>query len=66
MTKYIISTGESIVEKLTITNNITTVTISTTNSPLFFNTIGEAMKAASIVNKLIKSNTFKVLPIKHE
>lgn len=61
MTKYIISSGTSVVKCLNEQPDHIVVEITTQTTPIHFDTIGEAMRAAVIVNNVLHSNNFKVM-----
>lgn len=58
MIKYVISSGHSVITKLTDTEAIFS---NITDKALKFDTIGEAMRIAAKVNDLLGSSTFKVI-----
>lgn len=58
MTKYVITSGHSVVSSMT-----DSIEVSTTEEAVCFDTIGEAMKAASIVNEFIGSTSYRVMSI---
>lgn len=61
MTKYIISSGTSIISKLTDKEQFTTIEATNeVEKALTFDTIGEAMKNASKVNNLLGSFKFTI------
>ena len=65
MTKYILSSGSSVISDMTTVKG-TLVDYTTTNvseQAVQFETIGEAMKAASEVNKILGQALYRVVPI---
>ena len=58
MTKYVITSGHSVVSSIA-----DSIEVSTTEEAVCFDTIGEAMKAASVVNELTGSHSYRVIPI---
>lgn len=65
MTKYILSSGSSVISDMTIVKD-TLVDYTTTNvseQAVQFETIGEAMKAASEVNEILGQALYRVMPI---
>ena len=65
MTKYILSSGSSVISDMTTVKG-TLVNYTTTNvseQAVQFETIGEAMKAASEVNKILGQALYRVVPI---
>ena len=65
MTKYILSSGSSVISDMTTVKD-TLVNYTTTNvseQAVQFETIGEAMKAASEVNKILGQALYRVVPI---
>lgn len=64
MIKYIISSGTSIVNELL--ENQEYVAVRITNNPseaIRFDTIGDAMREASKVNKILGSSTYRALSV---
>lgn len=59
MNKFVITSGKSVVNYF----NNTIVNVTNTETPKYYNTIGEAMKDAILVNKLLNTNSFKVISI---
>lgn len=60
MNKHVIITsGKSVVSYF----DNTTVHITNTGNPKYYKTIGEAMKDAVLINKLLNTNSFKVIAI---
>ena len=65
MTKYILSSGSSVISDMTTVKG-TLVGYTTTNvaeQAVQFETIGEAMKTASEVNKILGQALYRVVPI---
>lgn len=65
MTKYILSSGSSVISDI-ITVKGTLVSYTTTNvseQAVQFETIGEAMEAASKVNEILGQALYRVVPI---
>lgn len=65
MIKYILSSGSSVISDMTTVKG-TLVNYTTTNvseQAVQFETIGEAMKAASEVNKILGQALYRVVPI---
>lgn len=65
MTKYILSSGSSVISDMTTVKG-TLVNYTTTNvseQAVRFETIGEAMKTASAVNKILGQALYRVVPI---
>lgn len=65
MTKYILSSGSSVISDI-ITVKGTLVSYITTNvseQAVQFETIGEAMKVASKVNEILGQALYRVVPI---
>lgn len=58
MTKYVITSGHSVVSSMA-----DSIEVSTTEEAVCFDTIGEAMKAASVVNELTGSHSYRVMSI---
>ena len=64
MTKYIISSGTSVVCELLENGQTTTVKMTNeVDKSLRFDTIGEAMLHASKVNKILGTNSYRAMPI---
>ena len=64
MTKYIISSGTSVVsELLEIEQSVTVTVTNEADKALSFNTIGEAMLEASKINKILGSHHYRAMPI---
>lgn len=63
MFKYIISSGNSVVKSFLNNSEKISMEITTEMSPIYFNKIGDAMKVASEVNKLIGSTSYQVFPV---
>lgn len=64
MTKYIISSGTSVVCELLENGQTTAVKMTNeVDKSLCFNTIGEAMLHASKVNKILGTNSYRAMPI---
>lgn len=64
MTKYIISSGTSIVNEILENQEFVAVKISNKPSEAVqFNTIGDAMREASKVNKILGSAAYRAAPI---
>lgn len=64
MTKYIISSGTSVVSELL--ENGETISVQVTNEAekaIFFDTIGKAMLEASKVNKTLGSHHYMAMPV---
>ena len=59
MNKYVITSGKSVVSYF----DNTIVHITNTYNPKYYKTIGEAMKDDILVNKLLNTNSFKVIAI---
>lgn len=65
MTKYILSSGSSVISDMTTVKG-TLVDYTTTNvseQAVQFNTIGEAMRVASKVNEILGQALYRVVPI---
>lgn len=65
MTKYILSSGSSVISDMTTVKG-TLVDYTTTNvseQAVQFETIGEAMEAASKVNEILGQALYRVVPI---
>ena len=65
MTKYILSSGSSLISDMTTVKDVL-VGYSTTNvaeQAVQFSTIGEAMKTASEVNEILGQALYRVVPI---
>ena len=65
MTKYILSSGSSVISDMTTVKG-TLVDYTTTNvseQAVQFETIGEAMKVASEVNEILGQALYRVVPI---
>lgn len=59
MNKFVITSGKSVVSYF----DNTIVHITNTDNPKYYNTIGEAMKDTILVNKLLNTNSFRVMSI---
>lgn len=59
MLKYAVTTGNSVISYL----DSQKVTTTYEENPIYFNTIGEAMKAAAAAMKIVHSKDFKVISI---
>ena len=59
MNKFVITSGQSVVNSF----DNTIVNITNTETPKYYKTIGEAMKDAILINKLLNTNSFKVMSI---
>ena len=59
MNKYVITSGKSVVSYF----DNTIVHRTNTDNPKYYKTIGEAMKDAVLINKLLNTNSFKVMSI---
>ena len=65
MTKYILSSGSSVISDMTTVKG-TLIDYTTTNVPeqaVQFETIGKAMEAASKVNEILGQALYRVVPI---
>lgn len=65
MAKYILSSGSSVISDMTSVKDVL-VGYTTTNvaeQAIQFNTIGEAMKAASEVNEILGQALYRAVPI---
>ena len=64
MIKYIISSGTSVVCELLENGQFTTVKITNeADKAISFDTIGEAMLNASKVDKILGTNSYRIMPI---
>ena len=64
MTKYIISSGTSVVSEILETEQITTVRVTNeADKAISFDTIGEAMFKAVRVNKILGSHSYREIPV---
>ena len=64
MTKYIISSGASVVSELLEMEQSTAVKVpNEADKALSFNTIGEAMLNASKVNKILGTHGYRAMPV---
>lgn len=64
MTKYIISSGTSVVCELLEMEQTTAVKVTTeADKAVVFDTIGEAMLKASQVNNILGTHGYKVMPV---
>ena len=64
MTKYIISSGTSVVSEILETEQITTVRVTNeADKAISFDTIGEAMFKAEKVNKILGSHCYRAIPV---
>lgn len=64
MTKYIISSGTSVVCELLENEQIASVKVTNeADKALIFDTIGKAMLEASKINKILGSHHYRAMPI---
>lgn len=63
MTKYIITSGKSVVSTFKECPDGTSVEISTKNPPLASEKIGEAINLAQKINSILNTNSFRVMSV---
>lgn len=64
MTKYIISSGSSVVGELLENKQLASVRVTNeADKAMTFDTIGEAMLEASKINKILGSHHYRAMPI---
>lgn len=61
MDKFVLTTGSAVVVELSETADFTAVKFNTNNSPMYFDTIGDAMKAAAKINQILGNPICRVI-----
>lgn len=61
MTKYVISSGKSILKSIKEDGEHTSIILTTKNEGMLIDSAGEAMKMAEKVNKLVGLPTFMIV-----
>lgn len=62
MTKYVISSKKSVLKSIKEDGEYTSIILTNKNEGMLIDSVGEAMKVAEKVNKLVGISTFRIIP----